>query len=325
MAVSKCRKLHRDLSAWNILIDPDSKRGLLTDWDLCAPMPSAEACEEDPSINPLAQIPNSSGRPDRTYMPVREATAIAIVDELLLSYTFRGGVPVGGDTKRSFLSGSGNFKLELSPDTTRGWLKYQTALERYTPDPLLDDVPPAPTDLCDYDKLDATWRRILDQGVFMDNDRLNDPDHTQDPFHVSAVYRRSLEMEADKQVELQTSAQLILAESQRTEAEARQAEMQRANPKTSIDKTGKMKRGKRGPQGAKQGEERGGLCLTVPFPVGIVLAGRDAGMCENGREEAEVAAEAIEEDAGRAAKRQKTNPDRSGTTSPDKLKNSTQE
>ena len=48
------------------------------------------------------------------YMPIPEATAIAIVDELFQSYTFRGGVPVGGDTKRSFLSGSRNFELEPS-------------------------------------------------------------------------------------------------------------------------------------------------------------------------------------------------------------------
>ena len=66
MASFKCRKLHRDLSAWNILFDPKSKRGILTDWDLCAPMPSAAACERDSTINPLAQMPNSSGRPDRT-------------------------------------------------------------------------------------------------------------------------------------------------------------------------------------------------------------------------------------------------------------------
>ncbi|KAI5836360.1 hypothetical protein K523DRAFT_410688 [Schizophyllum commune Tattone D] len=287
MAVSKCRKLHRDLSAWNLLYDPKSKRGILTDWDLCAPMPNVEACKEDPTISPLVQVPNSSGRPDRTgtwtfmsvkvqdadphlhtvqddlealfwvglymialYMPIPEATAIAIVDELFQSYTFRGGVPVGGDTKRSFLSGSRNFELEPSLESacpalttwlryykklTGDWLRYLTARETYTPAPLLDDAPPAPTDLHDYDKLDQIWRRILDHGVFMDNDRLNDPDHKRDPFHVTAVYRKSLAKEADRQVELQASARFTLAESQRAEAEARRAEMQRGNPKASIE------------------------------------------------------------------------------------------
>ncbi|KAL1673170.1 hypothetical protein EV122DRAFT_223273 [Schizophyllum commune] len=66
-AVGRCRKLHRDFSAWNIMWDEDSDEGILTDWDLCAPMPPAGASDNDPTVNMMAQLPTNSGRPpDRT-------------------------------------------------------------------------------------------------------------------------------------------------------------------------------------------------------------------------------------------------------------------
>ncbi|KAL1754467.1 hypothetical protein FB107DRAFT_215753 [Schizophyllum commune] len=393
MAVSKCRKLHRDLSAWNILYDPKSKRGILTDWDLCAPMPNVEACEEDPTINPLAQVPNSSGRPDRTgtwmfmsvkvqdadphlhtvqddlealfwvglymialYMPIPEATAIAIVDELFQSYTFRGGLEPSLESACPALTTWLRYYKKLTGD----WLRYLTARETYTPDPLLDDAPPAPTDLVDYDKLDQIWRRILVQGVFEPHDRLNDRDHKRDPFHVTAVYRKSVAKEADRQVELQASARFTLAESQRAEAEARRAEMQRGNPKASIElglsqnsgadashsntlleRSAAMDEGGEGVEGGEgaieeqaEEEDKQASGLRSPSRSASLPAGEDAGMGWNSWEETDAADETREQEAGRAAKRQRTtsagafrrtsppSPDRHGTTSPRSRKNS---
>ena len=183
------------------------------------------------------------------YMPIPRANAIAIVDDVFLSHSFVDGIPTGGNGKAVFLWGSAKYSLRL-PDTVSpalvSWVKsynqlifdrvsYLNKLERHSLDPLLDDAPAAPTDLVDYDKLDQIWRRILDQGVFEANDRLNDRDHKRDPFHVTAVYRKSVAKEADGQVELQASARFTLAESQRAEAQARRAEMQRGNPKASIE------------------------------------------------------------------------------------------
>ncbi|KAL1724504.1 hypothetical protein EV715DRAFT_285670 [Schizophyllum commune] len=409
MAVIKCRKLHRDLSAWNILFDPSSKRGILTDWDLCAPMPSAEACEEDPTINPLAQVSNSSGRPDRTgtwmfmsvkvqdadphlhtvqddlealfwvgvymiilYMPIPRANAIAIVDDVFLSYSFVDGIPTGGNGKAAFLWGSAKYSLRL-PDTVSpalvswvksynqlifDWVSYLNKLERHSLDSLLDDAPPAPTDLVDYDKLDQIWRRILDQGVFEANDRLNDRDHKRDPFHVTAVYRKSVAKEADRQVELQASARFTLAESQRAEAEARRAEMQRGNPKASIEfglsqnsgadashsntlleRSAALNEGGEGVEGGEgaiedKEENKEASRLRSPSRSASLPAGEDAGMGWNRWEETDVADETREQEAGRAAKRQRTtsvgafrrtsppSPDRPGTTSPRRRKNS---
>ncbi|KAL1666899.1 hypothetical protein GGF50DRAFT_125244 [Schizophyllum commune] len=383
MAVSKCRKLHRDFSAWNILYDPKSKRGILTDWDLCAPMPSAEACEEDPTINPLAQVPNSSGRPDRTgtwmfmsikvqdadphlhtvqddlealfwvgvymiilYMPIPRANAIAIVDDVFL-------LP---DTVSPALVSWVKSYNQLIFD----WVSYLNKLERHSLDPLLDDAPPAPTDLVDYDKLDQIWRRILDQGVFEPHDRLNDRDHKRDPFHVTAVYRKSVAKEADRQVELQASARFTLAESQRAEAEARRAEMQRGNPKASIEfglsqnsgadashsntlleRSAAMDEGGEGVEGGEgaieeqaEEEDKEASGLRSPSRSASLPAGEDAGMGWNSWEETDAADETREQEAGRAAKRQRTtsagafrrtsppSPDRPGTTSPRSRKNS---
>ncbi|KAL1696879.1 hypothetical protein GGG16DRAFT_107652 [Schizophyllum commune] len=409
MAVIKCRKLHRDFSAWNILFDPSSKRGILTDWDLCAPMPSAEACEEDPTINPLAQVPNSSGRPDRTgtwmfmsvkvqdadphlhtvqddlealfwvgvymiilYMPIPRANAIAIVDDVFLSYSFVDGIPTGGNGKAVILWGSAKYSLRL-PDTVSpalvswvksynqlifDWVSYLNKLERHSLDPLLDDAPPAPTDLVDYDKLDQIWRRILDQGVFEANDRLNDRDHKRDPFHVTAVYRKSVAEKADRQVELQASVRFTLAESQRAEAEARRAEMQRGNPKASIElglsqnsgadashsntlleRSAALNEGGEGVEGGEgaiedKEENKEASRLRSPSRSASLPAGEDAGMGWNRWEETDVADETREQEAGRAAKLQRTtsagafrrtsppSPDRPGTTSPRSRKNS---
>ncbi|KAL1673171.1 hypothetical protein EV122DRAFT_283254 [Schizophyllum commune] len=61
-AVERCRILHRDISAWNILWDEASGRGILSDWDLCAAMPATGAAELDPDINMMAQIPSPNGQ-----------------------------------------------------------------------------------------------------------------------------------------------------------------------------------------------------------------------------------------------------------------------
>ncbi|KAL1729117.1 hypothetical protein EV714DRAFT_274062 [Schizophyllum commune] len=66
MAVEKCYKLHRDFSFRNIMWDEKNKCGVLIDWDLCAPTPSPADMAQDPTLNPLAQLPSQSGRPDRT-------------------------------------------------------------------------------------------------------------------------------------------------------------------------------------------------------------------------------------------------------------------
>ncbi|KAL1738687.1 hypothetical protein HDZ31DRAFT_69731 [Schizophyllum fasciatum] len=65
-AVVKCQKLHRDFSFRNILWDEETETGILTDWDLCAPTPTETDVKKNSSLNPLAQMPQSSGRPDRT-------------------------------------------------------------------------------------------------------------------------------------------------------------------------------------------------------------------------------------------------------------------
>ncbi|KAL1724482.1 hypothetical protein EV715DRAFT_189237 [Schizophyllum commune] len=141
-AVSRCRKLHRDFSAWNILWDEESGEGILTDWDLCAPMPPASASETDPTVNMMAQLPTSAGRPpDRTgtwafmstlslnqrklhdvqddleslfwvalfiiilYFPFDRQVALNIIDNVLQQHQFnQNGVPFGGDGKRSFVN-----------------------------------------------------------------------------------------------------------------------------------------------------------------------------------------------------------------------------
>ncbi|KAI4519448.1 hypothetical protein K525DRAFT_271742 [Schizophyllum commune Loenen D] len=66
-AVERCRILHRDISAWNILWDEASGRGILSDWDLSARMPPAGTSDVDPTVNIMAQLPTGSGKlPDRT-------------------------------------------------------------------------------------------------------------------------------------------------------------------------------------------------------------------------------------------------------------------
>ncbi|KAL1729116.1 hypothetical protein EV714DRAFT_213792 [Schizophyllum commune] len=65
-AVEKCHKLHRDLSFRNIMWDDEKQEGILVDWDMCAPTPSPADMARDPTLNPLAQLPSQSGRPDRT-------------------------------------------------------------------------------------------------------------------------------------------------------------------------------------------------------------------------------------------------------------------
>ncbi|KAL1740226.1 hypothetical protein HDZ31DRAFT_68144 [Schizophyllum fasciatum] len=151
-AVERCRKLHRDFSAWNILWDESSEEGILFDWDLCAPMPPLGADESDPTINMMAQMPSRSGRPDRTgtwmfmsslslagepklhdvqddlealfwvgvymivlYTPYPETEAIFIVDEVLTECTFKGNVSIGGSEKTALITGSRDFHLPDHP------------------------------------------------------------------------------------------------------------------------------------------------------------------------------------------------------------------
>ncbi|KAI5836380.1 hypothetical protein K523DRAFT_289151 [Schizophyllum commune Tattone D] len=141
-AVSRCRKLHRDFSAWNIMWDEETGEGILTDWDLCARMPPAGASDNDPTVNMMAQLPTGSGRPpDRTgtwafmsslslgkqgklhdvqddlesifwvalyiiilYFPFDRKDAIHIIDTVINQYSFHpNGVPFGGHGKKIFI------------------------------------------------------------------------------------------------------------------------------------------------------------------------------------------------------------------------------
>ncbi|KAL1727262.1 hypothetical protein EV714DRAFT_275717 [Schizophyllum commune] len=144
-AVERCRILHRDISAWNILCDETSGRGILSDWDQCARLPPLVGPSElDPSINMMAELPPSDGRrPERTgtwafastlslnhlhrlhdvqddlesffwvavfiiilYLPVDREVALRVVDKVLSQVQYNtDGVPFGGDGKRTFLSG----------------------------------------------------------------------------------------------------------------------------------------------------------------------------------------------------------------------------
>ncbi|KAL1739105.1 hypothetical protein HDZ31DRAFT_77841 [Schizophyllum fasciatum] len=167
-AVERCRKLHRDFSAWNILWDESSEEGVLSDWDFCAPMPLPGADESDPTINMMAQMPSRSGRPDRTgtwmfmstlsltgkpklhdvqddlealfwvgvymivlYTPYPETEAIYIVDEVLTEYKFRDGAPIGGAEKTALITGSRDFHLPDHP-VLAGWiLTYSDLLDEW--------------------------------------------------------------------------------------------------------------------------------------------------------------------------------------------------
>ncbi|KAI4517820.1 hypothetical protein K525DRAFT_273255 [Schizophyllum commune Loenen D] len=144
-AVQRCRILHRDISAWNILWDETSGRGILSDWDQCARMPPLVGpFELDPSINMMAELPPSDGRrPERTgtwafvstlslnhrhklhdvqddlesffwvavfmiilYLPVDREAALRVVENVLSQVQYStDGVPFGGDGKRTFISG----------------------------------------------------------------------------------------------------------------------------------------------------------------------------------------------------------------------------
>lgn len=382
MAVFKCSKLHRDFSAWNILYDPQSERGILTDWDLCAPMPSLKACEEDPTINPLAQIPNSSGRSYRTgtwmfmsvsvqgekphlhcvqddlealfwvgvymitlYMPVPTKDALAIVDEFLLHYTLRDGVPVGGAAKRAYLTGTGNIDLSLPPivfpaltswltdygEMLDNWYRHLYQLDKHQ-NRANAKQPTAPA-LRDYNELDKLWKEILENGEFVNNDRLNDKDYMRDPFHVTAVYRKSLAKDANKRMELEASARFDQAESQRAEAEARRAESQRADLKASIELglgqnsgagtshsntlfelSAAVKEDKEDKETEEtedeededmdDEEDKGVFGPRFPSPLISAFAGDDGSM--GSWDETDAADETIEEEAGRAAKRRRS-------------------
>ncbi|KAL1754443.1 hypothetical protein FB107DRAFT_275775 [Schizophyllum commune] len=65
-AVEKCQKLHRDLSFRNIMWDDEKQEGVLVDWDRCAQTPTLADMEKDPRLNPLAELPRKSSRPERT-------------------------------------------------------------------------------------------------------------------------------------------------------------------------------------------------------------------------------------------------------------------
>ncbi|KAL1696898.1 hypothetical protein GGG16DRAFT_107670 [Schizophyllum commune] len=141
-AVERCRILHRDISAWNILWDEASGRGILSDWDLSARMPPAGTSDVDPTVNIMAQLHTGSGRPpDRTgtwafmsslslgkqgklhdvqddlesifwvalyiiilYFPFDRKDAIHIIDTVINQYSFHpNGVPFGGHGKKIFI------------------------------------------------------------------------------------------------------------------------------------------------------------------------------------------------------------------------------
>ncbi|KAL1711704.1 hypothetical protein EV715DRAFT_297780 [Schizophyllum commune] len=104
-AVIKCRKLHRDFSAWNILFDPSSKRFLVTASAVSLSHMQGtwmfmfvKVQDADPHLHTVQDDLQALFWVGlymiALYMPIPEATAIAIVDELFQSYTFRGGVPI---------------------------------------------------------------------------------------------------------------------------------------------------------------------------------------------------------------------------------------
>ncbi|KAL1696901.1 hypothetical protein GGG16DRAFT_107673 [Schizophyllum commune] len=163
-AVERCRILHRDISAWNILWDETSGRGILSDWDQCARMPPAGASELDSNIDMMAELPPSDGRrPERTgtwafastqslnhrhklhdvqddlesffwvavlililYFPIDREVALRIVDNVLSQVQYStDGVPFGGDGKRTFLSGvSDRYRLVFTEPVSAPLLEW---------------------------------------------------------------------------------------------------------------------------------------------------------------------------------------------------------
>ncbi|KAL1737669.1 hypothetical protein HDZ31DRAFT_23347, partial [Schizophyllum fasciatum] len=146
------------------LWDESSEEGVLSDWDLCAPMPPPGADESDPTINMMAQMPSKSGRPDRTgtwmfmstlslagkpklhdvqddlealfwvgvymmvlYTPYPETQALYIVDEVLTEYKFRDGAPIGGAEKTALITGGRDFHFPDHP-VLAGWIRTYSAL-----------------------------------------------------------------------------------------------------------------------------------------------------------------------------------------------------
>ncbi|KAI5836381.1 hypothetical protein K523DRAFT_346266 [Schizophyllum commune Tattone D] len=277
-AVERCRILHRDISAWNILWDEVSGRGILSDWDLSARMPPAGTSDVDPTVNIMAQLPTGSGKlPDRTgtwafmsalalssededklhdvqddlesifwvalyiivlYYPFNWQHAVHIVDSVINQYGFLpSGKPYGGHGKtvllnKSTADRSHSYSVTL-PDTASGalgawigtyrrmikeWVQYQEALKDWNalqsqPAGILNLLgagprPVAP-DLRDHQALDEQWRLLLtkgdEAGLFKDKDRLFDEVHGGDPEQVLAQYRFLLKHERQSTVQLKAT------------------------------------------------------------------------------------------------------------------------
>ncbi|KAL1753173.1 hypothetical protein FB107DRAFT_276996 [Schizophyllum commune] len=277
-AVERCRILHRDISAWNILWDEASGRGILSDWDLSARMPPAGTSDVDPTVNIMAQLPTGSGKlPDRTgtwafmsalalssededklhdvqddlesifwvalyiivlYYPFNRQHAVHIVDSVINQYGFLpSGKPYGGHGKtvllnKSTADRSHSYSVAL-PDTASGalgawigtyrwmikeWVQYQEALKNWN---ALQSQPagtlnllgagprPVAPDLRDYQTLDEQWRLLLtkgdEAGLFKDTDRLFDELHGGDPEQVLAQYRFLLKHERQSTVQLKAT------------------------------------------------------------------------------------------------------------------------
>lgn len=147
-ALEKCQTLHCDISAQNILWDEKKQKGFLSDWDLCAKTP---AKTDDPEVNMLAEIPDGTGRPDRTgtwaymsvlsleqktklhdvqddleslfwvgvyiiifYFPCDEGIALSILDDALLQYS----VQYNRDSARPIWHGGTEKRLILDGSTS---------------------------------------------------------------------------------------------------------------------------------------------------------------------------------------------------------------
>ncbi|KAI5885957.1 uncharacterized protein SCHCODRAFT_02592584 [Schizophyllum commune H4-8] len=247
--------------------DEKNKRGILIDWDLCAPTPSPADIAEDPTLNLLAQLPSRSGRPDRTgtwlfmssmllktpgklhtvqddleslfwvalymillYFPCGSIDVVPMIDRIFYEIEADDGTVRGGWKKRDFLDATGSDAVFDLPDSISeplaiwfgmyrdmlaDWVKHNIQLMA-TRDALntferkhgkggdrwgrsarlrkaLAETERAEPDLRNYEELQNQWKAIVEQGeeegLFVENDRLNDEVHQHSPEYVLKIYR----------------------------------------------------------------------------------------------------------------------------------------
>ncbi|KAL1754438.1 hypothetical protein FB107DRAFT_215779 [Schizophyllum commune] len=266
-AVEKCHKLHRDLSFRNIMWDDEKQEGILVDWDMCAPTPSPADMARDPTLNPLAQLPSQSGRPDRTgtwlfmsspllmtpgklhtvqddleslfwvalyiillYFPCGDIDVVPMIARIFYEIGADDGTARGGTKKGAFLDGKGFPALFDLPDSVSEplaiWISmYRSILSEWVKQDVqltalreeltafekkhgkgvdrwgrsarlrkaIAETERAQPDLRDYEELQSQWKAIVEQGkeegLFIENDRLDDEVHQHSPEHVFEIYR----------------------------------------------------------------------------------------------------------------------------------------